>query len=167
MGLKKLHEQFLKSQLPYKHSINEVRKLITFKYKAILIKKEELVNLMLDPYINYKTIECVFGINDEKILRGLLSTEEKNNRDFIENEIMNDSKITDSEKQQLIKEGREIVIIIESIDKRFISNFTIQGNSKQLLNELLVLKGINQAECVLTNEEYKTFLNALVIAKYI
>ncbi|PGQ45007.1 hypothetical protein, partial [Bacillus thuringiensis] len=72
---------------------------------------------------------------------GLLSTEEKNNRDFIENEIMNDSKITDSEKQQLIKEGREIVIIIESIDKRFISNFTIQGNSKQLLNELLVLKG--------------------------
>ncbi|MBK5495528.1 hypothetical protein [Bacillus sp. TH13] len=77
MGLKKLHEQFLKSQLPYKHSINEVRKLITFKYKAILIRKEELVNLMLDPYINYKTIECVFGINDEKILRGLLSTEEK------------------------------------------------------------------------------------------
>ncbi|WP_445491769.1 hypothetical protein [Niallia sp. 03133] len=167
MNLNKLHQNFMESELPYKYSLVDVSNLLMTKYQAKEKDKEDFKDLNSDSFVNSRKIIFCFTIDEDKVLNSILSEEEKKEREYIKKQILNDLELSEEEKQQITIEENSINIIFESIDKKFISNFSIQGGSEQLLNELLVFKGINENDCVLGNEEYETFLIALFNTGYI
>ncbi|MED1441935.1 hypothetical protein NSQ61_01000 [Aeribacillus sp. FSL K6-1121] len=167
MNFKEIHQRFIESGLPYKYSIDEVSNILEKKYQAKKRDQEDFQDLNSDPFVNRQNIVYCYTIDDEEVLNNILSQEEKKERDYIKKQILNDQKLSQEEKNQIIKDETAINIIIESDDQKFISNFTIQGSSNQILNEFIIFKGINEEDCVLGNEEYEYFLRALVRGGYI
>lgn len=153
MNFKEIHQRFIESGLPYKYTIDDISNLLIKKYQAKKRDKEDFQDLNSDIFVNHQKIVYCYTIDEEEVLNNILSQEEKEERDYI--------------KKQILKEESAVNIIIESNDKKFISNFTIQGSSNQILNELIIFKGINEEDCVLGNEEYEYFLRALVNVGYI
>ena len=66
-----------------------------------------------------------------------------------------------------VQEGGRINIILESEDNQYISDFTLQGMSEKIWNELIIFQGITVSDCTLGNEKFHDYLKALLKAEYI
>ncbi|KJE28368.1 hypothetical protein LG52_2239 [Geobacillus kaustophilus] len=65
-------------------------------------------------------------------------------------------------------EGRLIAVILESVDKQYVSGFQMQGTRcEKLYHELKVLKGISPTDCVKGNPVLNEYLESLVKARYL
>lgn len=167
MNLQKAHEAFMKSKLQCRYSLNEAEDYLTTKYRAKLRDKKDFESLSSDPFVNFQNVVNCLTIEDEELINSLLSEDEKEERKHVQREILNNSELNEEEKQQILQDEMTVNILIESTDNKFISNFTIQGGSDRILNQLSILKGIDQQSCFLGNEDYENFLHALVNEGYI
>lgn len=66
-----------------------------------------------------------------------------------------------------IRQGRLLRIIMESADKQYITGYTLQGMSQQLQQELYILRGLQEEESHLGNDNYETYLKLLHQRGYI
>lgn len=66
-----------------------------------------------------------------------------------------------------IQEGRLIRVVIETTDYQHISAFTMQGVCEKVMDELIVLSGIDPQEANLDNKRYLNYLTLLKKTGYI
>lgn len=166
--IKKLYESFRKKNIKTKYSLAEIDTILKEKYSANQIEIKQFKKL--DPNFNYKQVYKIYSITDPNILSKVFTDEELKMHE--EEKSYNQSNPEDwslySKKEipivkmwQDIEEGRRINIIIKSIDKRTMHEFSIQGESELLVMELTVLLGVDEKDLHIENEDFQYFLEAL------
>ncbi|TWT26019.1 hypothetical protein [Planomicrobium sp. CPCC 101110] len=159
--MQKLHETFIHSTLTERFTLSEVKEYLINIYKAKLVSKETFEELKDDVAVNFNNIVFCFSITDEEVRNTLLTDTEKLEEQEIKQLISKQSFLSEKDKRTALHQAEGIHIILESSDGKFVDNFTLQGGSEKLLDELIFLRGIDSNGYVLGNEEYEMYLEAL------
>ncbi|MFD2699654.1 hypothetical protein ACFSVM_04175 [Paenibacillus shunpengii] len=170
--ISELHERFKASNLPLRYTLQEADHLLKSKYGVVVVNPLEVSDLKKDPLIHYNHIVKIYHVNDSQILSSIFTSQEQEmikEMQAIHATVPSDEdSLTGAERLwRKIRQGRLLRIIIESADKQYITGFTLQGMSQQLLQELYILRGLREEECHLGNENYATYLKLLHQRGYI
>jgi hypothetical protein len=170
--MQELFEKYKELKIPNRFTLKEVENIFKKKYLVIELDKKEFGDLEGDIHVNYEKISKCYSIQNEEVLNSLYSTKEKISV-FIMLELLKKEKLSTKDNDNYnadmwreIHEGRRINIILES-ENQYLSNFTIQGMSDKLVNELIVFTGLDSEKCTLENQEFLYYLQALLKAGYI
>ncbi|BCG60067.1 hypothetical protein [Paenibacillus sp. URB8-2] len=165
---KDLDELFKKSGFPCQYTLAEAHQLLKQHYKVLELDKDSFKSLSLDPSVSYNDMVCFYEITDTEVLSSIYNDNEKQmHREF---SLMHSSNpvIYDNEEELVsqllwrdIQEGKKLRIVLESVDKKHISGFTLQGVCENLLQDLIILKGIPEKDCKLGNPQYEYYLESL------
>jgi hypothetical protein len=157
--------------LPTKFPLTEVESILVSKFLAKEINKENFLSLKRDSFANYDHIYKCYEINNPSALQSIFNDEEVimiNELIEYNQSISNGIEKSDEEKMWIdIQEGRLLRIVVESIDLHYISSFTLQGVCEKVLDELVVLSGIDSKEVNLDNKRYLGYLSLLKKTGYI
>ncbi|NOU87085.1 hypothetical protein GC102_15035 [Paenibacillus sp. LMG 31460] len=155
--MQELLEKYKKLKIPNRFTLEEVENILKKKYLVIELDKKE--------FGDYEKISKCYSIQNEEVLNSLYSAEEKISIFIMLEHLKKEIKLSTKDIDE-IHAGRRINIILES-ENQYISSFTIQGMSNKLVNELIVLKGIDSEKCTLENQEFLYYLQALLKSGYI
>lgn len=139
----------------YKHSIPEIESILKDKYLAKEIVDDTYLGLVNDPMVNVNDIVKMYRIDNPVILNNLFTPEEKD-------EQREANELFGYDRKQCIN------IVFESVDGKYISGQTLQGESKIISALLFVLDvEITEEDCDIYDEWFQQYLEALVWAGYI
>ncbi|TXK77023.1 hypothetical protein [Paenibacillus sp. N3.4] len=170
--MQELMEKYKELEIPNKFSLQEADNILKKKYLATELDKKEFEDLKGDIHVHYEKISKCYTIQNEEVLNSLYSATEKISRfimmEHLKKQAFNndDMDIKKLEMWREVNQGSRINVILES-ENQYISGFTIQGGSDKLVNELVVFKGIDSEKCVLENQEFLYYLQALLKAGYL
>lgn len=123
-------------------SIEYISKYLTDKYNAVEITVDEFINQNdCTCEDRSKNIVKVYKIEDENIIKSLLSKSEKEEilitiKHFEKSNFMEKNDFC-STYMNKISTGKLIVVILESEDKINLSGFTMEGSGEKLYNYLI------------------------------
>ncbi|PSL41049.1 hypothetical protein B0H99_103183 [Planomicrobium soli] len=158
--MKTLHERFLRSSLSKRLTLEEVSQHLIEVYQAKLIGKEAVEEMKEDPCVRFDQIRACFSIPEE-VVHQLRSASENIEAEESIKLIFQWVSLSAEDKEQIIQGEKSIKIVLESADRRYIDNFTIQGGSEKLLKKMIYLQGINPSNYTLENEDYVLYLQLL------
>ena len=163
MEFEKLYSKYISKKIPNYFTLETVDRILKAKYKAKEIEKLNFIELNIDPAVNYSNIKKCYQIYDDKVLESLFSDVEKDSHLDFYKEIS--SNYPDQDFR--IDEGKLINIILESMDGKRISSFTVQGRCDYIFDELVVFKGLDLENLKLENRKFKNYLKALYKTGYL
>jgi hypothetical protein len=176
-----LFQKYQQLNMPHKFLVTEVDTLLKKKYKAVEVPVTEFIEFKKDPLVDYSTFVKSYFIQDEEILNSLYSEKEKADINRMI-ECMQEMRAAgelllpqpgDEDYDLQVRytnfaEGRLIAVILESIDRKYVSGFQMQGAMcEKLYHELKVFKGIDPGDCVEGNPILDEYLESLVKAGYL
>lgn len=176
-----LFQKYQRLNMPHKFLITEVDTILKKKYKAVEVPVTEFIEFKKDPFVDYSTFVKSYFIQDEEILNSLYSEKEKADIDRMQKCIQEMTATgelllpqpSDEDYDLQVRyinfaEGRLIAVILESVDKQYVSGFQTQGaRCAKLYHELKVFKGISPTDCVEGNPVLNEYLESLVKAGYL
>ncbi|MGG3956708.1 hypothetical protein ABEV15_08740 [Bhargavaea massiliensis] len=176
-----LLKKYQQLNMPHKFLVTEVDNILKKKYKAVEVPVNEFIEFKKDPFVDYSTFVKSYFIQNEEILNSLYSEKEKADIDRMRECIQemraagelllpqpSDEDYDLQVRYTNFAEGRLIAVILESIDRQYVSGFQMQGAMcEKLYHELKVFKGIDPADCVEGNPILDEYLEALVKAGYL
>jgi hypothetical protein len=158
--MRALHKKFLKSSSSRRFTLDEVCRKLMEDFQAEMIGKNAFEDLKDDPYVNFDHITQCFYI-PKNVVDELRSDSEKVEHEEMVKLISKRSWSSEEEKELALREATGTRIILESMDRRYVDNWTIQGGSESLLTEMIYLQGIDPTEYSLDNEHYLRYLTII------
>jgi hypothetical protein len=157
------HENFLKSGLPHKMTLEQIYEILETKYKAHEVELRSLVTIPRDKGIRFNRIAKCYIIDDPAILDNIQSENEK--KKFQEKY---DQYVEEHDDEPYPAEvGKQIDVVIESFDDKHCNAMTFNGDCRVILDEMIVFFGVRQEEVDLESERYRIYLRTLQKLNYI
>lgn len=121
--------------------VENVSKYLIENFNAIEITIGEFLEKNKDIYEDtFEDIAMIFKIEDENIIKNLLSENEKSEIEITINHLIKNNQIDDvSPYMNKISTGKLIIILLESKDKINLSGFVMEGNGQVLFDYLTSL----------------------------
>lgn len=140
----------------HKHTVDEIGYILKNKYLANEIIDDNYLGLDKDPMVNVKNIIKIYRIDNPEIMESLYTEEEKKEHEEIE-------KFDNA--NNFIKCCN---VILESVDGKYVSGYTMQGMSIRLTALMFVIAAdVKEENCNINNNWFKDYLLALEWAGYI
>ncbi|WP_042272364.1 hypothetical protein [Faecalimicrobium dakarense] len=129
--------------------VENVSKYLIENFNAIEITIDEFLEKNKDIYEDaFEDIAIIFKIEDENIIKNLLSENEKAEIEITIDHLIKNNQINDvSSYMNEISTGKLIIILLESKDKTNLSGFVMEGNGEVLFDYLtsLIYESIEKA----------------------
>lgn len=143
--------------------VEDVSKYLIENFNAIEITISEFLEKNKDIYEDaFEDIAMIFKIEDEDIIKNLLSENEKSEIEITIDHLIKNNQVNDvSSYMRETSTGKLIIILLESKDKINLSGFVMEGNGEVLFNYLTNLidepieKALNPLDEVI--EEFSHF----------
>lgn len=143
--------------------VEDVSKYLIENFNAIEITISEFLEKNKDIYEDaFEDIAMIFKIEDEDIIKNLLSENEKSEIEITIDHLIKNNQVNDvSSYMRETSTGKLIIILLESKDKINLSGFVMEGNGEVLFNYLTSLidepieKALNPLDEVI--EEFSHF----------
>ncbi|TWT09231.1 hypothetical protein [Planomicrobium sp. CPCC 101079] len=159
--MERLHEKFIHSIHTKRFTLNEINEYLTMFLKAKPVNIDKFEELKEDVCVNFDNIVFCYSITDEEAKNNLLTAAEKQEMQKMKKLISSQSSLSAKDKKIALQQVEMLNIILESSDGKYVDNFTLQGGSEKLLDEMIFLKGIDPEKCILGNEEYEMYLEVV------
>lgn len=145
IDFQRLHEHYLKLNLPNPFSLQDIHHRLTTTYDAKQVDIHTFSDLQGDPHAKFETVVTAYTIREDHALKKLM--------------VLNKPEDTLS--------THELSLILNSEDQQYLSGGTLRGMSYLLALEVDVFWGIEKEARVLENEQYKEFLVVLYLTGYL
>ena len=150
MNYKLLHEKFERRKQWLVFEKEEVVRRVMVRYKARVIPKADIMDLVNDDQLSYEHIFCCLTIDDPRMIAKIFTTKEKKDHRWEREDNARRGMVykhKDEEHRrynQLIideMEGRRLDIIFESKDGKFVTGFLTRDMSTQVASYIYAHTG--------------------------
>lgn len=141
MDYRMLHEKFERRKQWLIFDKEEVVRRVMVRYKARIIPKTDIMDLVNDDQLSYEHIFCCLTIDDPRILEKIFTTKERADHQWeIDDNARRGMKYKHKDEahrlyNQLIideQEGRRLDIVFESKDGKYVTGFLTRYMSEQV-----------------------------------